>query len=63
MALLLIVVDGAAVSLAKTVTLVGGWGKALLVAAFLTFWSFDVSATGRNVEGCSGKGSWLAASD
>lgn len=62
MALLLIVVDSAAVSPAKTVTLVGGWGKALLVA-FLTFWSFDVSATGRNVEGCSGKGSWLAASD
>lgn len=51
MALLLIVVDSAAVSPAKTVTLVGGWGKALLVA-FLTFWSFDVSATGRNVEGC-----------
>lgn len=43
MALLLIVVDSAAVALVETVTLVGGWGKALLEAAFLTFWSFDVS--------------------
>jgi len=43
MAFLLIIVDSAAVSLAETVTLVGGRVKALLVAAFLTFWSFDVS--------------------
>lgn len=43
MALLLIVVDNTAVALVKTVTLVGGGGKAPLVVAFLTFWSFDVS--------------------
>lgn len=42
MALLLIVVDSAAVALAETVTSVGGQRKALLEAAFLTFWSFDV---------------------
>lgn len=42
MSLLLIAVDNTVAVLVKTVTWVGGWGNALLVAAFLTFWNFDV---------------------
>lgn len=65
MALLLTVVDNAVPAPVKTVTLVGGWGQALLVAAFLTFWSFDVFLQLIEMQGrgWSGRGSRLAATD
>lgn len=63
MASFLIAVDNAEVSLVKTLTLGGGWGKALLVAASLTLWNFDVFLQLMEMQGHSGRGSWLGATD